>query len=106
MKIREELDMEVALEEEMLNLFTRFLERIRLRRSEIIRLGSQPDNPLVDHGREVLERLTRADMQNAMQMMGARHELQRSMAEKVLHLLEHHPNLCKPANFSVSLHPT
>ncbi|GJX34603.1 hypothetical protein Tco_0246160 [Tanacetum coccineum] len=84
MKIREELDMEVALEEEMLNLFTRFLERIRLRRSEIIRLGSQPDNPLVDHGRELLERLTGADMRNAMQMMGARHELQRSMAEKVV----------------------
>ncbi|GJY32991.1 hypothetical protein Tco_0417460 [Tanacetum coccineum] len=84
MKIREELDMEVALEEEMLNLFTRFLERIRLRRSEIIRLGSQPDNPLVDHGRELLERLTGADMQNAMHMMGVRHELQRSMAAKVV----------------------
>ncbi|GJV23419.1 hypothetical protein Tco_1376114 [Tanacetum coccineum] len=84
MKIREELDMEVALEEEMLNLFTRFLERIRVRRSEIIRLGSRPDNPLVDHGRELLERLTGADMRNAMQMMGARHELQRSMAEKVV----------------------
>ncbi|GJX92723.1 hypothetical protein Tco_0621580 [Tanacetum coccineum] len=84
MKIREEMDMEVALEEEMLNLFTRFLERIRLRRSEIIRLGSQPDNPLVDHGRELLERLTGADMRNAMQMMGARHELQRSLAEKAI----------------------
>ncbi|GJS25968.1 hypothetical protein Tco_0486588 [Tanacetum coccineum] len=84
MKIREEMDMEVALEEEMLNLFSRFLERIRLRRPEIIRLGSQPDNPLVDHGRELLERLTGADMRNAMQMMGARHELQRSLAEKVV----------------------
>ncbi|GJW32884.1 hypothetical protein Tco_0052916 [Tanacetum coccineum] len=82
MKIREELDMKVALEEEMLNLFTRLLERIRLRRSEIIRLGSQHDNPLVDHGRELLERLTGADMRNAMQTMGARHELQGSMAEK------------------------
>ncbi|GJW86259.1 hypothetical protein Tco_0161599 [Tanacetum coccineum] len=102
MKIREEIDMEVALEEEMLNLFSRFLERIRLRRPEIIRLGSQPDNPLVNHGRELLERLTGADMRNAMQMMGARHELQRSLAEKasiaylllwllVLHLPEHHP---------------
>ncbi|GJX66038.1 phospholipase-like protein [Tanacetum coccineum] len=79
-----ELDMEVALEEEMLNLFTRFLERIKLRRSEIIRLGSQPDNPLVDHGRELLERLTGEDMRNAMQMMRARHKLQRSMAEKVV----------------------
>nr|GFC20678.1 hypothetical protein [Tanacetum cinerariifolium] len=50
--------------------------------SEIIRLGSQPDNPLVDHGRELLERLTGAGKRNAMQVMGARHELQRSMAEK------------------------
>ncbi|GJY54174.1 hypothetical protein Tco_0445838 [Tanacetum coccineum] len=50
--------------------------------SEIIRLGSQHDNPLVDHGRDILERLTGADMQNAMQMVAARHELHRSMAEK------------------------
>ncbi|GKE62821.1 hypothetical protein Tco_1513188, partial [Tanacetum coccineum] len=82
MKIREEMDMEVALEEEMLNLCSQFLERIRLCRPGIIRLGSQLDNPLVDHGRELLERLTGADMRNAMQMMGARHELQRSLAEK------------------------
>ncbi|GJZ55768.1 hypothetical protein Tco_0610961 [Tanacetum coccineum] len=86
MKIREELDMEAALEEEM--------------------LGSQPDNPLVDHGREILERLTGADMRNTMQMLGARHKLQCSMAEKVLDLLEHHPNPCKPAHFSASLHPS
>nr|GEY99122.1 hypothetical protein [Tanacetum cinerariifolium] len=81
MKIQE-LDMEVVLEEEKLNHFTRYLERIRLRRSKTIMLGSQPDNPLVDHGRELLERLTGADMQNAMQMTKARHELQRIMAEK------------------------
>nr|GEX19400.1 hypothetical protein [Tanacetum cinerariifolium] len=48
------------------------------------RLGSQPDNPLIDHGREILERLTEADIRNAMQMLGARHELQRSMAEKAI----------------------
>nr|GEV19335.1 hypothetical protein [Tanacetum cinerariifolium] len=52
--------------------------------SEIIRLGSQHDNPLVDHGRELLERLTRADKRNAMQMIGARHELKRSMAKKII----------------------
>ncbi|GKD74054.1 hypothetical protein Tco_1332336 [Tanacetum coccineum] len=51
MKIQEEIDMEVTLEEEM----------------------------------EPSERLTGADMRNAMQMMGARHELQRSLAEKLMH---------------------
>ncbi|GJW63249.1 hypothetical protein Tco_0115133 [Tanacetum coccineum] len=65
MKLQEELDMEAALEEQMLNLFRCFLERVRLRRSEIIRLGSQPDNPLVDQCREILERLTVADTRNA-----------------------------------------
>nr|GEV84816.1 hypothetical protein [Tanacetum cinerariifolium] len=88
MKIREELDMKAALEEETLNLFSRFLERVRLRRSEIIRLGSQLDNPLVDHGREILERLTGADMRNAMQMLGARHKLQHCMAEKYRVLIQ------------------
>ncbi|GJU74870.1 F-box domain containing protein [Tanacetum coccineum] len=47
-------------------------------------VGSKPDNPLIDHGREPSERLTGADMRNAMQMMGARHELQRSLAKKVV----------------------
>ncbi|GKC57735.1 hypothetical protein Tco_1085333 [Tanacetum coccineum] len=55
---------------------------IRLRGPEIIRLGSQPDNPLVDHGREILESLTGADIRNANNMMLARNELLRSMAEK------------------------
>ncbi|GJS09161.1 hypothetical protein Tco_0365957 [Tanacetum coccineum] len=84
MKIREELDMEVGLKEEMLNLFSPFLERVRLCRYEIIRMGSQPDNPLVNRGREILERLTGADMRNAMQMLGARHELQRNIAENIV----------------------
>ncbi|GJY09932.1 hypothetical protein Tco_0378117 [Tanacetum coccineum] len=45
--------------------------------------GTNPDNPIVDHSREILERLTGADMRNAMKMVAARHELHRSMAEKV-----------------------
>ncbi|GJX00204.1 hypothetical protein Tco_0184117 [Tanacetum coccineum] len=48
MKLREELNVEAALEEEMMNLFRRFAYRIRLRTPEIIRLGSQPDNPFVE----------------------------------------------------------
>ncbi|GKB87305.1 hypothetical protein Tco_0959577 [Tanacetum coccineum] len=82
MKLQEELDMKVALEEQMLNLFTRFLECVRLCMSEIIGLGSQLDNPLVDHGREILERLIGADMRNTMKMMAARHELHHNMVEK------------------------
>ncbi|GJX57755.1 hypothetical protein Tco_0287652 [Tanacetum coccineum] len=71
MKIRKN-GYESPLEKENVEPFYSILERIRLRRSAIIRLGSQPDNPLVDHGRGLLERLTGANMQNAMQMMGAR----------------------------------
>ncbi|GJU97778.1 hypothetical protein Tco_1327049 [Tanacetum coccineum] len=72
-ELQEQLDMEASLAEQMLNLFVRFLERVRLCRVEIIRLGSQPDNPIVDHGREILERLTGADMRNVMKMMATRH---------------------------------
>ncbi|GKD99036.1 hypothetical protein Tco_1382933, partial [Tanacetum coccineum] len=49
---------------------------------EIIRLGSHPDNLLVDHGREILKRLTGAYMRNANNMMLAKNELPQSMAEK------------------------
>ncbi|GJW26011.1 hypothetical protein Tco_0039822 [Tanacetum coccineum] len=54
MELQEQLDMEASLVEQMLKLFARFLERVRLRRAKIIRLGSQPDNPIVDHRREIL----------------------------------------------------
>ncbi|GKC42900.1 bulb-type lectin domain-containing protein [Tanacetum coccineum] len=82
MKQREEFDVEATLEEEMMNLFRHFADRIRLRRPEIFMLGLQPDNPLVDHGREGLERLTGADMRNANNVMLAKNELLRSMTKK------------------------
>nr|GEU87227.1 hypothetical protein [Tanacetum cinerariifolium] len=75
MKLREKFDMETALEEEMMNMFLRFCDRIRLHRAEIIRLGLQSDNLLVDHGRNCFGRLTGADMRNASHMMLAREEL-------------------------------
>ncbi|GJS50810.1 hypothetical protein Tco_0624172 [Tanacetum coccineum] len=59
MKLQEELDMEAALEEQMLNLFRCFLERVRLRRKA--------------HSSRHAKR---------MKMMAARHELHRNMAEK------------------------
>ncbi|GJQ89091.1 hypothetical protein Tco_0000230 [Tanacetum coccineum] len=71
-KLQEELDAEATLEEEMMNLFRRFCDRIRLYKAETIWLGSLPNNPLVDHGRESIERLTRADMRNASTMMLAK----------------------------------
>ncbi|GKF19566.1 hypothetical protein Tco_0068204 [Tanacetum coccineum] len=83
MELQEQLDMEASLAEQILNLFARFLERVRLRRAKIIRLGSQPDNPIINHGREILKRLTGSNLRNAMKMVAARHELHRSMAEKV-----------------------
>nr|GEV65939.1 hypothetical protein [Tanacetum cinerariifolium] len=55
MKLQEELDMEAALEEQMLNLFRCFLERVRLRRSR--------------HAK-------------CMKIMTARHELHRNVVEK------------------------
>lgn len=46
MRLREELDVEIALAEQLLNLFCRFHDRVRSRRPEIIRVGSQPDHLL------------------------------------------------------------
>nr|GEY88846.1 hypothetical protein [Tanacetum cinerariifolium] len=92
MKLREEFDMEAALEEEMMNLFRRFCDRIRLRRAEIIRWGSQQDNPFVDHGREILERLTGADMRNGSHMMLAKEELLQSVAKKEEFIIQSNVN--------------
>ncbi|PWA85448.1 hypothetical protein CTI12_AA147260 [Artemisia annua] len=82
MRLREELDVEIPLAEQLLNLFRRFHDRVRKRRPEIIRVGSLPDHPLIDYGLYTLERMTGADMRNANNLMLARNELLRSIVEK------------------------
>ncbi|GJU65660.1 hypothetical protein Tco_1247495 [Tanacetum coccineum] len=56
--------------------------RFTRRRTEINRLKSLPDHPLIDYGRYALERMAGADMRNTTSLKMARDELLRSMEEK------------------------
>lgn len=82
MSVQEEYDVEAMLAEQMLMLIERFNARIARRRGEINRVRALPDHPLVDYGRYILERMTGADMRNSLQLLAARNEMLRSMAEK------------------------
>nr|GEU59110.1 hypothetical protein [Tanacetum cinerariifolium] len=82
MALQEAHDEESCLEEQMLKLMRRFTNRFTSRKPEINRLTSLPDHPLIDYSRYVLERMTGADMRNAIKLRMARDELLRSMEEK------------------------
>ncbi|PWA75174.1 Ribosomal protein S14 [Artemisia annua] len=62
MRLREELDVEIALAEQLLNLIRHFTDRVRIHKPEIIRVGSLSNHPLIDYDMQTLERMTGADM--------------------------------------------
>ncbi|GJS42147.1 hypothetical protein Tco_0567190 [Tanacetum coccineum] len=82
MALQEAHDVESCLEEQILNLMHRFVDRFMRRRPEINKLKSLPDNLLIDYGRYVLERMTCADMRITVKLRMAMDELLRSMEEK------------------------
>ncbi|GKC76360.1 hypothetical protein Tco_1127134 [Tanacetum coccineum] len=82
MALQEAHDVESILEEQILNLMHRFVDRFIRHRPEINKLKSLPDNPLIDYSHYALERMTCADMRIAIKLRMARDELLRSMEEK------------------------
>ncbi|GJV86771.1 retrovirus-related pol polyprotein from transposon TNT 1-94 [Tanacetum coccineum] len=79
--LQEAHDEESCLEEQILSLMHRFLDRFTRRRPEIDRLMTLPDHPLIDYGRYAIERMIEADMRNASYLKMVRDELLRSMDE-------------------------
>nr|GEV40921.1 hypothetical protein [Tanacetum cinerariifolium] len=89
MALQEAHDEESCLEEQMLNLMHRFVDRFTRRRPEFNRLKSLPDHPLIDYGRYALGRMTGPYMRNATTLKIARDELLRSMEEKAEFIKNH-----------------
>ncbi|GJX67247.1 hypothetical protein Tco_0302974 [Tanacetum coccineum] len=82
MALQEALDEETCLEEQILSLMHRFADKFTNRRTEINRLNSLPDDPLIDYGRYALGCMTGADMKKAAYLKSVRDELLRSMEGK------------------------
>ncbi|GKB27660.1 hypothetical protein Tco_0867061 [Tanacetum coccineum] len=82
MALREALNEEACLEEQILSLMHRYADRFTDRRPEINRLNSLLDHPLIEYGRYALGCMTRADMKKCAYLKSVRDELLRSMEEK------------------------
>ncbi|GKA87639.1 RNA-directed DNA polymerase, eukaryota [Tanacetum coccineum] len=81
-RLREELEAEVALTNNLLDVLTRYLDQMRSRGPEMMRVESPPDHPLINYCLHTLQRTTGVDMINGNNLVAARNALLRSIVEK------------------------
>ncbi|GKF28246.1 hypothetical protein Tco_0094588 [Tanacetum coccineum] len=74
-RLREELEADVALANNLLNVLTQYLEQIRSRGPEILRVEWMPADPLISYGLHTLQRTTENDMRNSSNLVAAMNEL-------------------------------
>ncbi|GJY59555.1 hypothetical protein Tco_0459447 [Tanacetum coccineum] len=79
---REELEAEVALANNLLDVLTRYLDQMCSRGPEMMSVESLLDHPLIKYGLNTLQRTIGADMRNTNDLVTARNELLRNIAEK------------------------
>nr|GEV34870.1 bulb-type lectin domain-containing protein [Tanacetum cinerariifolium] len=81
-RLREELEVEVALANNLVDVLTRYLDQMRNCGPEMMRVSSLSDLPLINCGLHTLQRTTGAYMRNTNNLVAARNELLRSITEK------------------------
>ncbi|GKC80594.1 hypothetical protein Tco_1131368 [Tanacetum coccineum] len=79
---REELVAQVALANNLLDVLTRYIDQMRSRGPEMMRVGSLPDHPLINYDIHTLQKTTGADMRNTNNVVASRNELLQSIAKK------------------------
>ncbi|GJW78493.1 hypothetical protein Tco_0140175 [Tanacetum coccineum] len=73
--VRHELVADVTLANNLLGVLTHYLDQMRSRVPEILRVESLPDDPLIKYDFNTLERATYADMTNSNNLVAAKNEL-------------------------------
>ncbi|GJY66575.1 hypothetical protein Tco_0468813 [Tanacetum coccineum] len=81
-RLRQELVVDVELTNNLLFELNWYPEQLRTRASELLRMESLPDHPLIKYGFETLERASFADMTNSNNLVTVRTELLRWIANK------------------------
>ncbi|GKB74314.1 hypothetical protein Tco_0935726 [Tanacetum coccineum] len=71
-RLREELVADVALGNNLLLVLNRYLDQMRSRGPEMLRVELLPDHPLIKYGFNTLQRTTLADMSNSNNLVAAR----------------------------------
>nr|GFA19931.1 hypothetical protein [Tanacetum cinerariifolium] len=81
-RLRQELVVGVELANNLLHELNRYLEQLRSRALEFLRVESLPEHPLIKYGFNTLERASFFDMSNSNNLVIVRIELLRSIADK------------------------
>nr|GEX65724.1 hypothetical protein [Tanacetum cinerariifolium] len=80
--LREELLADVTLENNLFLELNRYLDQLRNRDPEMLRVEELGDHPLIKFGVNIMGKSTRVDMMNSHNLMSTRTDLMRTIAEK------------------------
>nr|GEW64199.1 hypothetical protein [Tanacetum cinerariifolium] len=78
----EELAANIALANNLLDVLTRYHEQMHSRGPEMFRVESLPADPRISYDFHTLQRTTKNDMRNFSNLVAARSELLRTIAQK------------------------
>ncbi|GJR40074.1 hypothetical protein Tco_1215758 [Tanacetum coccineum] len=81
-RLRQELVVDVELANNLLHELNRYLEQLRTRAPELLRVEALPDDLLIKYGFSALERASFFDMTNSNNLVAVRTELLRTIADK------------------------
>ncbi|GKC80484.1 hypothetical protein Tco_1131258 [Tanacetum coccineum] len=87
--LSEELLADVTLANNLLLELNRYLDQLKNRDLEMLRLEVLGDHPLIKFGVTTMDKLARADMMNSQNLMTTRTDLMRTVSEKE-ELLRHY----------------
>ncbi|GJS02188.1 hypothetical protein Tco_0318696 [Tanacetum coccineum] len=80
--LREELLADVTLANNLLLELNRYLDQLKNREPEMLRLEALGNHPLIKFGVTTMDKSARADMMNSQNLMSTRTDLMRTIAEK------------------------
>ncbi|GJW93276.1 hypothetical protein Tco_0172948 [Tanacetum coccineum] len=80
--LMEELLADVTLANNLLLELNRYLDQLKKRDSEMLRLEALGNHPLIKFGVTTMDKSVRADMINSQNLMSTRTDLMRTIAEK------------------------
>ncbi|GJU75415.1 hypothetical protein Tco_1272485 [Tanacetum coccineum] len=81
-QLREQFEADVALANNLLDVLTRYLEQMHSRGPKMLRVESSLAHPLIIYNLHTLQRTNQNDVRNSSNLVAARNELLRTIAEK------------------------
>ncbi|GKE11654.1 hypothetical protein Tco_1415205 [Tanacetum coccineum] len=81
-QLRQELVADVELANNLMHELNRYLEQLRTRAPELLRVEALPDDPLIKYGFSALKRASCSDMTNSNNLVAVRTILLLTIADK------------------------